>query len=375
MNRLGLSIIGAVCIIGLLYALLAKGIIHISDISSAIAPALVTAFVGVLVWGVTPIVGRYLRRNQQNTEGEISAKKRSRWVSKLLRRAPVKKENRRNFWERVVIMVFLGAMIIGMSLSFSSTSVKPEAMPTFLAAKYAMTGFGIVVLIVFAWLGITEVVAMWDVRSQSIATRKAAQLSFFKEFDDALEAVQEVHERNLKLDMLYRFHPKLSALCNSNYSWVQLKDRVDKVFELIPEKLSNESHVYVGFLYLLVRSFGEHVTSTIRNKWLEELESLYDDPNYNTVSIPYVLYMLQELHGYDRNYIMKLIDDASANWTPLKFQLLASNIDFSQMKKREPLAHKAILSYLRRKMDDAAKNKKEEACDRLKFLYNNAEER
>jgi hypothetical protein len=369
MKRQVLSIIVAIVLLALLYVFAIQGIVRVSDISAALAAALIVSTLAVLGWGFRPNIRQLARENQQNTL-EIPVQKGSRWLSKL-KRVPVKKGRRAEFWETTIVMMIGGAVLMGFVYSYSPASISQEAILAFLVAKYTALGVGILMLALSVWLTVAELVAVWELRSQPIKDRKAAQLNFFREFDEALEAVQEVHDPDLKVDMLYRFKDKLTALCKT-YRWEQAKDKVGKVIELIPQRLSIGPQVYVQFLTMLVSCYGQHVAGTIKAKWLTEIESLYDDPNYRTDSISNVLYLLQELHEYSANYIEKLIDDAATQWTELKFQLLAHNIDFSEVKRRDALAHKTILSYLRRKMDDAAKNKEDKAYDRLRILYDNA---
>lgn len=169
--------------------------------------------------------------------------------------------------------------------------------------------------------------------------------------------------------MLDYFQPELRSLCY-DYDWNEVKDRIEKVLEyIIPKKLSDEPHVlnYLQYLAMIINRYGEHTISTVKEKWLEELEYMYNDPKYETSCN--FLGMVQELHGYGEDYMMKLIDDSVIRWSDERFQNLANNIEFWELKRRDEVAHKKVLQYLCRKMNDAERNKEDKAHDRLKFLY------
>lgn len=95
---------------------------------------------------------------------------------------------------------------------------------------------------------------------------------------------------------------------------------------------------------------------------------MYADPKFETNA--QLLSLLQKLHEFNEQYMMKLIDDASsiANWSDQRFQALGNNIELWELKKDRE-AHKRVGAYLRIRMDDAERNKDEKTLDRLKKLY------
>jgi molybdopterin-guanine dinucleotide biosynthesis protein A len=193
----------------------------------------------------------------------------------------------------------------------------------------------------------------------------------FESFDQAFEAVQEASDLRAEATMLDYFQEALRDLCY-NHDWNQVEGRIEKVFDYIPKKLSNEPNAlrFVQFIAMIVNRFAEQTRDKIGEKWLDELEKLYSDPRYETDSN--VLYVTQELVQYDVEYLKKLIDDASTRWSDSRFQALAAHIGFSELKKRNKEAYKDILRYLLGKMNDAGRNKEEKSQERLVFLYNRA---
>jgi hypothetical protein len=53
-----------------------------------------------------------------------------------------------------------------------------------------------------------------------------------------------------------------------------------------------------------------------------------------------------------------------------KFQALGNSIELWELKKKDIDAHARVSQYIIQKMDDAEKNKDDEACKRLESLYN-----
>lgn len=187
-------------------------------------------------------------------------------------------------------------------------------------------------------------------------------------FDRSFKALQEVSEPRAKATILDHFQPKLRSLCY-DYDWQQVEDRIKEVLEYIPKKLSNDPHIldYLQYLAMIINRYSEHTIDAIREKWLDELEDLYNDPKYETNSS--ILEMLQKLHQYSKEYLMKLIDDSATWWSDQRFQNLASHIALSELKKRGEAAYNGILGNLRQKMNEADRNKAEKAFERFKFLY------
>lgn len=194
----------------------------------------------------------------------------------------------------------------------------------------------------------------------------------FTLFDDSFKAVQDTPEPKAKARMLDYFQPELRSLCY-DYQWDEVKDRIQKVLEyIIPKTLSNDPNVvsYLQYLAMIINRYSEHTIDVVREKWLKELETMYDDPKYETNCS--FLGMLQELHAYSVDYMIKLIDHSVTRWSDARFQSLAPNIEFWELKRRDKANHQIILQYLRGKMSDAEKNKDNKAFERLKFLYGRA---
>lgn len=187
-------------------------------------------------------------------------------------------------------------------------------------------------------------------------------------FDRSFKALQEVSEPRAKATMLDHFQPKLRSLCY-DYYWKEVESRIKEVLKYMPKSLSNNPHAlnYLQYLAMIVNRYGEHTIDAIREKWLEELEHLYKDSKYETNST--LLDILQELHQYSKEYLMKLINDSSTKWSDSRFQDLANQIGWSEFRKRNGTAYNGILEYLGQKMNDADRNKEEKIFERLKFLY------
>jgi len=287
-------------------------------------------------------------------------------ASKL--RFSIRKDKRIDFWMVAFTSGMIGAIMILMVLSLPSKPLTPQASLAENFTKIPMIASGIVGIVVCILLASN---LLLDIRNDR-KKRQIPYLTSTKDFDEAYEAVIEVHEPSLKKDMLTRFQPKLNVLCN--YQWNNAKDRIEKTLtNIIPDKLSNDPPIYLQFLAMILHSFGEHVTDTINKKWLKDIENLYNAPDWHESSISYVLYILQELKGYSEDFMETLIDDAVTRWSSLKFTAYASYIDLSQLKKRDESGYRKILRYLRRRMDDATRNKQQEALARLDKLYSRAE--
>lgn len=189
-----------------------------------------------------------------------------------------------------------------------------------------------------------------------------------RSFDEEFRAVQQESEPKTKARVLDYFQPELRNLCY-NYKWDDVKERIEKVLEYLPNQLSNSPHVldYLQYIGMIINRFAEHTRDKIGEKWLDELEKLYDDPRYETNSN--ILNILQELVQYDAYYLRKLIDDSSTQWSDQRFQVLVNQIGFLELKKGNEKAYEGILRYLRQKMGDAERNKEEKAHERLDLLY------
>lgn len=330
------------------------GVIALSDVSSALAYGLVCSFFGILLWGFAPRIRRFVKgKTDENVTMPVPSQE------------AVGREKRPRFWTIMIIMAIGGSILIALGLSLPFP-VPISANWVLYYAKVFLIGGGIAILLVFTVFTTIELYLGWESRKKRMITC----LKLFKDFDDAFNVVQEVSAPELKMDMLRRLRSKLVPLCNS-CSWKEAKDRVGKVLEFMPEKLSSESSLYLQFLTIIIQSYGEIVVEIISKKWLKEIQNLYDDTQSN-FSLIDVLYILQELHGYDYSFMEKLIDDATLYWSEFRFDMLADHIGFAELKKRNPSAHELILKYLLRKLEDATKGKEDEIKKRLRFLYNKA---
>jgi hypothetical protein len=274
-------------------------------------------------------------------------------------------EKRTGFWTIIIIAGISGLILtaLGLNLPFP---IPMSANWVLYYAKMFIMGIGIALLLICTALMSVELYVGWESRKKHTITC----LKLLTDFDDAFNMVQEVSAPELKVDMLHRLRSKLSPLCSS-CSWKEAKERVGKVLEFMPEKLSSESPLYLQFLTMIIHSYGENVVEAVKKKWLKEIENLYDDTR-SSFSLTDVLYILQELHGYDYSFMEKLVDDATLYWSKLRFDMLADHIGFAELKKRSPQAHKLMLKYLLRKLEDATKGQEDEIKKRIRFLYNKA---
>lgn len=193
----------------------------------------------------------------------------------------------------------------------------------------------------------------------------------FGQFDESFRALEQATQPKTKATMLEYFQPKLRSLCY-DYNWNdEVKERIIKVLNCIPKSLADDPNVnyYLQYVAMITNRCGKHIISAIKELFLGELENLYADPKFETNA--QILSLLQELHEFSEHYMMKLIDDVSSvsNWSDQRFQALGGNIELWELKKDQE-AHKRVGDYLRRKMDDAERNKDEKTLDRLKKLYN-----
>jgi hypothetical protein len=193
------------------------------------------------------------------------------------------------------------------------------------------------------------------------------------QIDDSFKALQEVTQPETKKIELQKFQPKLHSLCY-DYNWSdEVKDRVMKVLDYIPEETSNDPNIdyYLLYLGMILHRYREYTISAVRAKFLVELENLYNNPKFETNA--QILNLLQELNEFSEPYMVKLIDDACSisRWSDQRFQSLEGSIQWWELKKDKEV-HKRVLQYMRRKMDDAAKNKDEKTRDRLEKLYKQA---
>ena len=191
------------------------------------------------------------------------------------------------------------------------------------------------------------------------------------QFDESFRALEQATQPKTKATMLEYFQPKLRSLCYE-YNWNdEVKDRIMNVLNCIPKSLADDPNVnyYLSYLAMITNRCGKHIISAIKEQFLGELKNMYDNPEFETNA--QLLSLLQELHEFSEQFMMELIDDASSitRWNEKRFQALGDNIELWELKK-DSEAHKRVGEYLRKKMDDAERNKDEKTLDRLKKLYN-----
>ena len=338
----------------------------ILDLMSAVEQIITGILVAVFVAGFGLIV-HGLRKKDEKIPAMSSIKKKG-LLSRL--RLSIRKEKRREIWEMAIgMIIFSPFLIISMVTIAPSEPLEPQASLIF----YFMKTFAISIGIVFTAWGVlllsNLVYDWWEARQRPIRQRRNEYLNVIKGFDNAFEAVQQVSDTTTKKIMLSDFQSQLSKL--TEYEWSLAKDRIEKVLDLlIPEKFSDDPHakLHIQFLNIIIDKYGQIVTERISKKWQREFERMYNDPKYRTDYISTIFSILQELHGYDEDFLERIIDD-STRWTQMKFSLLSQSIGFSELRKRDEIAYKNVLRYLRRKLDDAGKSENDETFKRLETLY------
>jgi hypothetical protein len=147
--------------------------------------------------------------------------KRVSWFSKL-KRLPIRKEKRADFWMSVIMLAFAGVAIIVMTLGFTPESIPPEAISTFLVTKYITIVFGIVMIVLSFFLSISEGYALWEARKRRIADLRGTYLNIIEDFDKSFQALTQITEPKTKEMLLKNFQNKLKKLCQE-YPWSEEK--------------------------------------------------------------------------------------------------------------------------------------------------------
>lgn len=326
--------------------------------------------IGLLLTIVAIImIGLYLSHSQKSTMQPISLneKEKSRF-SKL--RFSIKKERRLDMWFLAITAIFLGPITILTITSFPEP-VLPQGILEYYITKITAIIVGSFFTVFGLWIISNLILDTWEANRQLAINRQNIFKAITKDFDNAFDAVQQVSEPSTKLKMLYDFQEQLNKLCDK-YEWYTVKDRIDKVFQcLIPDKLSNDpsGKRYIQILAIILYCYKANVTNTISTKWAKELEKLYNDPVYSTDDVAIILGMLQELNGYREEYLEKIVDEATTQWTQLKFNLLVHNIGFAKLRELDEEAYLRVLKYIRRKMEEATQTKREEEQKRLNLVY------
>jgi hypothetical protein len=166
--------------------------------------------------------------------------------------------------------------------------------------------------------------------------------------------------------MMDYFQPELHHLCYKLPWNDEVKLRIAKVLEHIPDRLTEDPHInrYLQYLGMILNCHGKHTKEIVKTKFLKELEDLYNNPKFKNNSA--ILDLLQKLHDHSENYIMKVIDDAGYQWDDERFNALMNNIAFWELNEE---VHERILRYLSQKMDSAEKYNDEKTRSRFQRLY------
>jgi hypothetical protein len=179
---------------------------------------------------------------------------------------------------------------------------------------------------------------------------------------------------------LEEFKEWLVALCNRLFDW---DDEVNKlildVIQYIPLMLSEDQYVeqYLSYLRIIINSYGKYTVPPIKKKFLVDLEKMYGDIKFETDT--QVLNLLMELHEFNEDYMMKIVEDAAYQWSDNRFSGLEFTVrdGFAQMNRRNQKAFGEFYEWLDDKMQDAEriekdKNEKVESFSRLTRLRNYA---
>lgn len=230
--------------------------------------------------------------------------------------------------------------------------------------------------------GILILWGVWESKRQKVPTRIDKTLQPLKwikgklgqkpeyslaQFDDSFRQLKETTQPKTRAIKLDYFQPKLRSLCY-DYHWNnEVKDRIMSVLEDIPKSLSEEPNInyYLQFLGMMIHRYGNTI-SIIKEKFLHELENLYDDIKFETNG--QVLSLLQELHEYNEQYMMQLINDAITRWSDQRFQSLGGSIELWELKRKDKEAHQRVVDYISRRMGEAERED-EKTWRRLKKLH------
>lgn len=203
--------------------------------------------------------------------------------------------------------------------------------------------------------------------SRRIAESKAV----FSSFDKSLRSLEKATQPKTRAILLSKFQPVLRSLCQDHMWSDGVKDRIEKTIEIIPKKLSENPNIdnYIQFLKMILNHHGEHTLDMIKKKFMVDLEKAYLDPKYKTNAV--ILSLLQRLHEYSLEYMMKLVDDAVYKWSDGRFNTLNGAIEFWGLKERDK-EHEGMLRFLEQKMEETEKDRDEKAHSRFKQLYSSA---
>jgi hypothetical protein len=353
-----------------------KGITSAFGVSSEVF--VFFAIITLLLFGIAASIGIVLinwhhERERSKGENITMPAPNQKGVGRLskLRRNPIRKEKRVEFWTNMIILIIVGAITMVVDFSFGSVSLPQGEIFPFLLARYTMLGFGILIIALSVWFMTTELYAEWESRKQLIADRKSSYLNTMKSFDNSFQGLRKATQPETREIRLDDFENWLRVICN-DFVWDnEVGNRITEVLKYIPDKLSDDSLVdhYVSWLKMIINGHSKHTAPMIKEKFLTELEKIYDSPKLVKTDHD-VIYILIRLHEYDGEYLIRLVNDAANRWSDIRFIELASTIEegFSGLSRRSQEEYRKFYDRLDEKMEVAERNKDEKAFSKLKTL-------
>lgn len=331
---------------------------------SFLAPYSLPIVLGFALVGIAIIALFLISRHSKKIQLETTMRRTPRL------RFSVRKEKRMDVLMVAFVLVIFGPTLIMMILSFPSEPLSPQESLSYQVMKIIAIGMGISFTMLGIWMVSNLFLNVWGERKQSIADRNNALQKIVEDFDKSFRDLKQATQQKTKKMLLDDFQNKLRDLCYE-YPWNEEKSvRITEVLNYIPNKFIDNPNAnsYLLFLGFIVHREKDHTTKMIREKFLVELEKSYNNPQFETDPKP--IGLLQELHEYSEEYMMKLIDDASSTtkWSDQKFQALGKSIELWELKKKDIDAHARISQYIISKMEDAEKNNDEVAWKRLVIL-------
>jgi hypothetical protein len=365
---------------------LTKGVIVSSTYWTDLAVGVTLLGITALSWGLKPYIARWLKGEKEdvvyqgkNVPMPSYSEEKITWFSKVFGRTPINKESRDTIWLAMIIMIIGGGTAIAIGFNFLSMAVITKTTFSFVVI-YTMIGAGALFIVFSSLLMVTQLQAMYKSRQQQITLRKTADLDLINNFKRSFEALLDATQPKTKKMRLEEFKEWLVALCNRLFDW---DDEVNKlildVIQYIPLMLSEDQYVeqYLSYLRIIINSYGKYTVPPIKKKFLVDLEKMYGDIKFETDT--QVLNLLMELHEFNEDYMMKIVEDAAYQWSDNRFSGLEFTVrdGFAQMNRRNQKAFGEFYEWLDDKMQDAEriekdKNEKVESFSRLTRLRNYA---
>jgi hypothetical protein len=340
-----------------------------------ITPAFLTPYTSLIVLSlalaaiIALVLYLWWHPKKSATPSLTSTEKKKSWFSKL--RVPLRLDKRMDFLLTAIVLLIGGPILILMILSFPSDQIPPQAFTNYLAIKITSIIAGSTLTALGVWMASNLLLDIYENRKRLIADRENALLNIINDFDKSFRELKQATQQKIKKMLLDDFQNRLRNLCY-DYPWSEEKRvRITEVLSYIPSRLADDpnSNSYLLFLGFIIRRDKDQTIKMVKEKFLVELETLYNDSRFETNPKP--MDLLQELNEYSEVYMMKLVDDASSTskWSPQKFQAIGNTIELWELKKKDIEAHARVSQYILRKLDDAEKNKDDETCKRLESLY------